>query len=78
MGMSMLMLLQLNYIKSLCILTDVLQQITFVSLGAWPANKDSQTGGCGVRDGRACGVQTRMARHGMRDGWQTKQLVTNL
>ena len=37
-------------------------------LGAWPANKDSQTCGCGVRDGWACGVQMRMARHGMRDG----------
>ena len=36
--------------------------------GAWPASKDSQTCGCGVRDGRACGVQTRMARHGMRNG----------
>ena len=38
----------------------------------------SQTDGCGVRDGWACGMQTRMARHGMRDGRQTKQLVTNL
>ena len=74
----MLMLLQLDYIKSLRVLTDVLQQTTFVSLGAWPANKDSQTGGCGIRDGWACGMQTRMARHGMRDSQQTKQLVTNL
>ena len=34
----------------------------------WPANKDGQVCGSGVRDERACGLQMRVVGHGMRDG----------